>query len=135
MAWLEGKKDERSKSMADGDKTGLQENKPDIYAGMSFMDKKEKIYSNEQEIEHLLEQKKEAELQMLTGLSIEDIEKAQKQAVSASEQISELKTENETIQQNLGLPTNAKKRFFSQSIHHSTLLSDIQESELGAVGS
>lgn len=126
---------EWQKSFVDGDKAGLQEVTPDKYAGMSFMDKKEKIYSNEQEIERLLEQKKEAELQMLTGSSIEDIEKAQKQAVSASEQISELKTENETIQQNLGLPTNAKERFFSQSIDHSTLPSDIQESELGAVGS
>ena len=118
-----------------GDKPDLQENTTDKYAGMSFMDKKEKIYINEQEIEHLYQQKKDAELQILTGSSMVDIEDGQKKAVSATSRISELKNENETLQQSLGLPTNAKERFYDQNVDHLKLPCDVRESELGAVGS
>lgn len=118
-----------------GDKSALKEATTDKYAGMSFMDKKEKIYTNEQEIEHLYEQKKNAELQILTGSSMADIEDGQKKATAATSRISELKTENETLQQFLGLPTNAKERFYDQNIDHSKLPCDVRESELGAVSS
>lgn len=69
---------EWKKSFVNSDKSGLQETTADKYVGMSFMDKKEKIYTNEQEIERLYEQKKDAELQILTGSSITDIEDGQK---------------------------------------------------------
>lgn len=127
---------EWQKSFVNGDdKSGLQETITDKYASLSFMDKKEKIYTNEQEIEHLYEQKKNAELQMLMGSSMEDIEDGQKKATAVSERISELKTENETLQQSIGVPTNAKERFYDQSVDYSTLPCDVHESELGAVGS
>lgn len=118
-----------------GDKSGLQETITDKYASLSFMDKKEKIYTNEQEIEHLYEQKKNAELQMLMGSSMEDIEDGQKKATAVSDRISELKIENETLQQSLGVPTNAKERFYDQSVDYSTLPCDVHDSELGAVSS
>lgn len=126
---------EWKKSFVNGDKSGLQETTADKYVGMSFMDKKEKIYTNEQEIERLYEQKKDAELQILTGSSITDIEDGQKKATAATSRISELKTENETLQQSLGLPTNAKERFYNQNVDYSKLPCDVRESELGAVGS
>ncbi len=126
---------EWKKSFVNGDKLGLQETTADKYVGMSFMDKKEKIYTNEQEIERLYEQKKDAELQILTGSSITDIEDGQKKATAATSRISELKTENETLQQSLGLPTNAKERFYNQNVDYSKLPCDVRESELGAVGS
>ena len=126
---------EWKKSFVNGDKSGLQETTADKYVGMSFMDKKEKIYTNEQEIERLYEQKKDAELQILTGSSITDIEDGQKKATVATSRISELKTENETLQQSLGLPTNAKERFYNQNVDYSKLPCDVRESELGAVGS
>ena len=126
---------EWKKSFVNGDKSGLQETTADKYVGMSFMDKKEKIYTNEQEIERLYEQKKDAELQILTGSSITDIEDGQKKATAATSRISELKIENETLQQSLGLPINAKERFYNQNVDYSKLPCDVRESELGAVGS
>ena len=126
---------EWEKSFVNGDKSGLQETTADKYVGMSFMDKKEKIYTNEHEIERLYEQKKDAELQILTGSSMIDIEDGQKKATAVTSRISELKTENETLQKSLGLPTNAKERFYNQNVDHSKLPCDVRESELGAVGS
>lgn len=39
------------------------------------------------------------------------------------------------MQQSLGLPTNAKERFYNQNVDYSKLPCDVRESELGAVGS
>jgi len=100
----------------------------------TFMQKKETIYNNEQQIDKLFNQKKEEELKMLTSSSLSDMEAAQKNAQSISKKIDELKAENDRLQQSLGVPTNAKERFHSQSLDYETLPHDVREDELSAVG-
>lgn len=100
----------------------------------TFMQKKETIYNNEQQIEKLYGQMKEEELKMITSSSLSDMEAAQENAQSISKKIDELKAENDRLQQSLGMPTNAKERFHSQSIDYETLPHDVRDEELSAVG-
>lgn len=119
------------KAFVEGDKTGLQE-----VDTRTFMQKKEAIYSNEQKITSLYEQKKEEELKILTGSSMEEMEIAQKQATAIDDEIQKLKKENEDIQNSLGLPTDAKERFYDQKVNVSELPQDIKgNDELGAIDS
>lgn len=123
---------EWDKAFVQGDKSDLKETKPE----MTFMQKKEAIYANEQKITSLYEQKKGEELKMLTSSSVEDMELAQKQATAISDEIKKLKKENEDIQNSLGLPTNAKERFYDQKIDVSKLPQKVNgDVELGAIGS
>ena len=103
---------------------------------MTFMQKKDRIYDNEEKIASLYEQKKGEELKMLTSSSVEDMESAQKQAAAISDEIKKLRKENEDLQNSLGLPTNAKERFHNQKIDISKLPQDVKgDNELGAISS
>lgn len=122
--------EEWKKIFAEGDKTELQVDT------MTFMQKKEAIYENEKQIDRLYNQKKEAELKILTGSSLPEIEAAQQSTLTIGTQIEDLKAVNRKLQESLGLPENAKERFYDQKVDVSTLPQDVQsDTELGAIGS
>lgn len=103
------------------------------YDGMTFMQKKETIFSNEEQIERLYDQKKQEELKVLTGTNIAEMESAQKKTKEIQDQIDNLKKENENLQKSLGMPTNAKERFYNQSVDHDRLPHEIRSDETDAV--
>lgn len=102
---------------------------------MTFMQKKEAIDNNEKHIERLHLQKKEAETKILFGSTLEEMESASKQAKVIKKQIEGLKVDNERLRKSLGVPTNAKERFFSQDLTALSFPQDIKENEYGAVSS
>lgn len=120
------------KSFVNGDKSNLKEIKPE----QTFIQKKEAIYNNEQKISNLYEQKKNAELIVLSVSDTAEMEKAFKEAKRIDEEIKVLKQENKNIQDSLGLPTNAKERFYNQSVDVSKLPQNVQSKfERGVIGS
>lgn len=122
---------EWKKSFVDGDKSGVQ--KTDT---RTFAQKKEMISNNERKITELYEQKKAAELKALTSHDITEMEDAAKEATNIENTIQALKRENKSIQESLGLPTNAKERFYDQTVDISKLPQSVQgREELGAIGS
>lgn len=126
------KYDDWKKSFANDDKSNLKEIKPE----QTFIQKKEAIYNNEQKISNLYEQKKNAELIVLSASDTAEMEKAFKEAKRIDEEIKVLKQENKNIQDSLGLPTNAKERFYDQSVDVSKLPQNVQSKfERGVIGS
>jgi len=99
------------------------------------LDKKELIYKNERTIDQLQIQKKNAELQFITAIDDESMRDAQRTVNSISDRIESLQASNRELQESLGLPTNAKERFYSQKIDCSALPQDILASECGAISS
>ena len=104
------------------------------YTNLSYADKKELIYNNEKEIEKLYSKKKQEELNLLMSSDVSDMQKAQQKANDIQKRIELLKAENTDIQNNLGLPQNAKERFLAQTTDILKLPQDIKDDELGAVG-
>lgn len=109
--------------------------KESAYANMSYADKKELIYNNEKQIEKLYSQKKQEEFNMLKGADADEMLKAQEKANEIQKTIDAIKAENKKIQNDLGLPQNAKERFLAQATDISKLPQNIKEDEMGAVGS
>jgi SPP1 gp7 family putative phage head morphogenesis protein len=105
------------------------------YGKMSFSQKKELIYTNEQKIDRLRKEKKQAELEGITATSTEDMAEAFARAKDLQRQVEELLAENYEVQNALGLPTNAKERFLAQNIDFNTLPHDIRPEDYDAVSS
>lgn len=107
----------------------------DPYVNMSFMQKKELIYTNEQKIDRLRKEKKQAELEGIMASSADEMSSAFAKAKDIQRQIEEITVENDNIQKVLGLPTNAKERFFAQNIDLKTLPHDIRTEDYDAISS
>lgn len=105
------------------------------YSALSFMEKKKLIHDNEQQVQNLIAKKKQEEFKVIMSMNAEEMQSAQQNAISIQKQIDELKKANQDIQKELGLPANAKERFFDQKVDVSKLPQDILESELGAISS
>lgn len=105
------------------------------YASMSYADKQELIYKNQQKIDKLRMEKKSAESEMLLGSSVEEMQIAQKKAQTIQDEIATIKKQNKEIAEVLGIPKDAKERFLAQSTDFSKLPQDIADDELGAIGS
>lgn len=107
----------------------------DPYGNLSFMQKKELIYTNEQKIDRLRSEKKQAELEGIMASSTDEMGAAFAKAKDIQGQIDGILAENDSLQKALGLPTNAKERFYSQNIDVRTLPHDISAEEYDALSS
>jgi SPP1 gp7 family putative phage head morphogenesis protein len=108
----------------------------DKYKSLSFMQKKEMVYKNEQTISRLQEQKKQEEFEFILANSPEEMKLAQEKVSKTKEQIRKLEQENKDILSRLGLPTNAKERFYHQTVKPDALPHDMQgNAETFAIGS
>lgn len=104
------------------------------YKDLSFMEKKEAIYNNEQQIKKLREQMKAEEMEMMLAFDIDEMQAHQAKVLEFKKKIGELEGENDMLNSMLGLPQNAKERFYSQKLKADSLPCDIREDEEGAIG-
>lgn len=132
---VKGFEDAKAKDFADFKKKYLKAAEESKYAALSFMDKKKLIHDNEQQIQNLVAKKKQEEFKLIMSMDADEMQSAQRNATNIQKQIDELKKINDDVQNELGIPTNAKERFFDQKVDVAKLPQDIHESELGAVGS
>lgn len=107
----------------------------DPYKNMTFTQKKALIDANQQKIDRLREDKKQAEFDILMASNADEMGAAFKRAKDIQSQIEGLTLENDNIQKALGLPTNAKERFLAQEIDFKKLPHDVKDDEYGAVSS
>lgn len=102
---------------------------------LSYEQKKELIFQNEQKIERLYSEKKEEDLKFILALKVDDMKNIQVRIEDIQKNIENLKQSNEELQQSLGIPQNAKERFLAQTTDFSKIPQDIKENEIGAVRS
>ena len=107
----------------------------DPYASMTFLEKKELIHNNEQKINRLQQEKKQAEFEAIMASTPEEMETAFQKSKSIKKQIDDIAIENENITKALGLPTNAKERFLAQDIDLNILPHDVNDDEYDAFSS
>jgi hypothetical protein len=79
--------------------------------------------------------KKQAEFEGIMATSPDEMTAAFAKSKDIQSQIEELAAENDNIQKALGLPTNAKERFFAQEIDFNKLPHDIRDEDYDAISS